>query len=445
MTITRAVAAPRLVDSPEHVPLHGSLGQPIGQVTIAVHSDESAFDRLRFEWDELLNGSARPVFFLRRRWNQLWWRHYAPAGSRLHLMTCRDDEGRLLGLAPFYWRQHRIFGVPYARELLFLGMGIDLKSSEYMDVIARRGAERAVGEALAAWLQAHKTWDRIWLWQAPSDSIVLPHLVGALGWRSRTEVCDRAPFIDTSTDWNTFKAGFGRSMRRNVDYYPRRLFKAHPSCRFERVQDGAVLEPAMDALVALHQARWRAQGQPGAFAGGFDVFLREVMRDAFQASRLRLWTLKIDDRTEAALVGFLDNGVLHYFQKGFNPAYAKEDLGTAMLSLCIRDCFNDPNVRAFDFMGGGAAYKDLWARRSRENLVCEVYRPTVRAALYRARERVVTIAANVYRRTVPESLRMARRDRIRSAKLSATKLVTALALCFGDATVLFERMIAGLR
>ena len=98
---------------------------------------------------------------------------------------------------------------------------------------------------------------------------------------------------------------------------------------------------------------------------------------------MRLWTLKIHDTIEAVLVGFLDNGVLHYFQKGFNPKYAKDDLGTAMLGLCVRECFDDEEVRAFDFMGGGAKYKELWARVSRDTMSCEVHRTTVTYAALR--------------------------------------------------------------
>ena len=175
----------------------------------------------------------------------------------------------------------------------------------------------------------------------------------------------------------------------------------------------------MDALARLHQARWQSTGEPGAFNHHFDTFLRAVMRDAFEHSRLALWTLKIDGTIEAALVGFLDGGVLHYFQKGFNPAYRDEDLGTAMLALCIRDCFDDPDIRVFDFMGGGAAYKNLWARVSRANVVFDMQRRTHGAAIFSLRTWCVELMSSVYRRVVPKSLRAARREMLRKRRLSA--------------------------
>jgi hypothetical protein len=385
-----------------------------------VVTDTRIFRRLCSEWDALLDESTHRVFFLRWKWNFLWWQHYAPEGSRLHLIVCRDPQRRLVGLAPFYLSTRRILGIADFRELRFLGMGIDLKTSEHLDILVRRGCEAAVAAAVALCLRANQEWDRLWLWQIPMESTMLAHLRRALGSDSRVRVCDQAPFIDTSTDWATFKAGFGRSMRRNVDYYPRRLMKRYPSTKFARVRDAADLEPAMDALVELHQRRWHAQGEPGALGPALANFLREVMRDAFANSRLALWTLKIDGVIEAALVGFVDNGKLHYFQKGFNPAYRDEDLGTAMLAMCVRDCFDDPQIREFDFMGGGARYKSLWARASRANVVLEVQRPTVGSALFSFTNRVVACMTSVYRQVVPDSVRVARREFLRRRRLYAS-------------------------
>lgn len=411
---------------PGDVTRPSSLESSVTVASTEVLMDTAAFERLRDEWDALLDNSAQKVFFLRWKWNHLWWQHYAPPDSRLHLIVCRDAQQRLIGLAPLYLRTRRICGIAYFRELIFLGMGIDLKTSEHVDVVAQLGAERTVAEAIAVCLRRSRGWDRLRLWQVPTESIILPHLERSLGRDTRTSVCDRAPYIDTSTTWATFKANFGRSMRRNVEYYPRRLFKLHPTAEFARVRQAGELEPAMEALVRLHQARWQAQGEPGAFGYGFDTFLCEAMRDAFEHSRLALWTLKIDGTIEAALVGFLDNGVLHYFQKGFNPAYRNEDLGTAMLALCVRDCFDDPEIRVFDFMGGGAAYKDLWARVARSNVVFELQRPTRGNAIFALRTRCLELLSTTYRRVVPAFLRTARRDKHRKRRLYETARVASL-------------------
>jgi CelD/BcsL family acetyltransferase involved in cellulose biosynthesis len=383
-----------------------------------VYKDLASFDRLSSEWDGLLERSAQQVYFLRYDWNRLWWRHFAPRGSRLHIITCRDQAGRLLGIAPFYWREHSFLGLPSARELLFLGMGIELKTSEFLDVIASRGDESRVAAAIATHLNGSDDWDRLWLHQVPADSSALPHLVSCLGYETASPtICDHAPYIDTSVGWDTFKRNLGRSMRRNVEYYGRRLQRKY-SCQFAVVRTQAELDAAMDALVRLHQARWTSVGQLGAFSGGqTEVFLRQAMSQSLAAGRLRFWTLAIDGQVEAALMGFLDNGVLHYFQKGFNPAYAGDDLGTAMLGLCLRECFDDGQVQVFDFMGGGAPYKSLWARQSRDTSTYMVCRGTLRSQLFDAREQSVNALRVAFRKLMPLPLRAARRDMLQKWRM----------------------------
>lgn len=388
-----------------------------GELTAEVLSDSAAFDHLRPEWDALLDQSyQQEMNFLRHSWNQLWWEHYAPEGSCLYLVTCRNQQGELVGLAPLYRKLHRICGVPYARELLFLGMGVETKTSEYLNVIARQGEEKIVAATIAACLRKRFDWDRMRLEQVPASSATLPHFVSVLGARSTQMTCDRAPCIDTSVSWEMYKRGLGRSMRRNVEYYGRRLFKRH-RCEFRRATTSDDFELAFESLVRLHQSRWRAAGQFGSFAdAGLESFLRGLARDTAHAGRLRLWTLAIDGKIEAALLGFLDNRVLHYFQKGFNPDYAKEDLGNAMLGLCIRDCFDDPQIRSFDFMGGGAEYKGMWARQSRETMLYEVNRANLPALLFLLRMQASTFVTSVYRRLAPSYLRSARRDLLRKLK-----------------------------
>ena len=206
-------------------------------------------------------------------------------------------------------------------------------------------------------------------------------------------------------------------MRRNVEYYGRRLFKNY-DCEFARVDSLEQLDRTLDALVQLHQARWTAKGQPGSFSDtSFAPFLRQAMSQALLDGRLRFWTLKINGRIEAALVGFLDNGVVHYFQKGFNPQFAKDDLGTAMLGLAVRDCFDDDKVHAFDFMGGGAPYKDLWARASQQTMSCEVHRINIRTRLLGVRDRLALAIQAAGRALTPPRLRLARREWLRSSRV----------------------------
>jgi CelD/BcsL family acetyltransferase involved in cellulose biosynthesis len=170
------------------------------------------------------------------------------------------------------------------------------------------------------------------------------------------------------------------------------------------------LEPAMDALVHLHQALWRSKGEPGSFAlGSFEEFLRGAMRSALAEGRLRLWTIELDGKPAAVLLAFLDNGIAHYFQGGFDPIYSKYSLGTVMLGSCILACLDEQPVRQFNFMGGDALYKARWTSLGSDSVELDWLRPGVRASLFQIYKSGARKGKSFLRTVVPEVIRATRR------------------------------------
>jgi CelD/BcsL family acetyltransferase involved in cellulose biosynthesis len=370
-------------------------------------TDEAGYEELGEEWDELLEQSEQRVFFLRWGWTRAWWRKLRPAGSRLFIITCRDERGRLAGLAPFYVKQRRTAGIPHAREVMFLGTGVYAQTSEYLDLIARRGREREVAEAVAERLKANREWDRLWLNEAPSGSKIFSLFQEALGDGARVEICNRSHHIDTTTDWETFRQSLSRSTRKHLTRQIRRFFDAY-DCEFSRVSAPDELEEAMNELVRLHQARWRSKGEPGSFAlPGVEQMLKESARYALSKGRLRLWTLKLNGVMSAVRLAFLDNGVVHAFQGGFDPVYAKDSLGSVMLGMCIRDCLQDPEVREYDFMGGTDSYKDWWTKAGRETVSMICLRSGIRSLAYKRIGQAQRAGRTILRAALPQTLRRA--------------------------------------
>lgn len=398
------------------------------RLAVEVLRDEEAFDRIEGEWDELLESSRERVYFLRWDWNRAWWRTYQPSGSRLFLVACREEKGRLVGLAPLYLVQRRTAGIPHVREALFLGTGIYTETSEYLDIIARHGFEQDVVESIVAFLRENREWDRLWLYDIPATSDKLAHLSSALGSEARTRVCNQSHYIDTSGDWNSVKSRLGKSLRSNLDRHIRRFFRHH-SCEFRRVERADQLRAAVERFVFLHQARWQSKGEAGSFAlPRFKEFLTDVMTSSLANERLRLWTLEVDGEVEAVLLAFFENGVAHYFQGGFNPAYAKESLGTVMIGLCLKDCVETTDVREFDFMGGEADYKTHWTKATRETVELEWIRQGIRSLAYVARVQAGSLGRSIGRATVPAPVRAAGRRLIDRRRVSTNRYASPVAV-----------------
>lgn len=376
-------------------------------IRASLTTDDAGFGLLAREWDQLVNESDQRVYFLRWAWNRLWWRIFSPPGSRLFLITCRDEQGRLIGLAPFYLKQCRTAGIPHVREVTFIGTGIYARTSEYLDIIARRGYERIVANCVAEFLHSNDEWDRLWLDEVPSTSIVLPHFQKAMGAIAQVAACSRSHYIDAATDWESFRQTLGRSTRRHLARQMRRFSESF-DWRFRRVETEEELAPALDALVRLHQARWTSKGEPGSFAlPGIEELLRGAARISLAEGRLRLWTLELDGQIVAVRIAFFDNGVVHAIQGGFDPAYTKESLGSVMLGMCIKDCIEDGSVREYDFMGGMDSYKDWWSKSGRETVSLSYLRPGIRSLAYSGIGRAKVMGKSLLRATVPQPLRRA--------------------------------------
>src|SRR5688572_18154453 len=112
-------------------------------VTVAVIDDVREFDRLRGEWNGLLEASAAATPFLTWSWLRSWWTHFGGAAT-LRLLVVRD-RGELIGLAPMMLSRR---GLQQSPALEFLGLGG--AGSDYLDAIVRPGDERAVVDALTS-------------------------------------------------------------------------------------------------------------------------------------------------------------------------------------------------------------------------------------------------------------------------------------------------------
>ncbi len=374
---------------------------------VQLHNGADALEELQAEWDELLERSSQGNFFLRWSWVRLWWQTYAPPGGQLYLLTARNDAGKLLGVAPLYWQTRRFAGIPHIRELNFLGTGGAVKTSEHLDIFTRHGFEQAVAEAFAIFLQQRQDWDRLWLWGIPGHSKVLPQMQAAFAAQLTARLCDRLYEVATDNDWESVKQGWSGQIASSHERQIKKLNQAF-TVEFGCVASAPELAPAFEDFIRLHQMRWTAKGESGAFTyPKFEGFLRAASQQALAEGRLKLWTLRLNGESAATLLAFVDNGVAHYMQGGFDTNFSKYSLGSAMIGYCLQACLQDPHIRAFDFMGGNTNYKSAWTQTSREAYELEAFRPGFRTLLY---------ASGMQTRKLLSSVRRAVRTRLQTGK-----------------------------
>ncbi len=309
------------------------------------------------EWRALADACPTATVFQTYEWNATWWRHFGRVpGRRMHILTWREREGGpLVGLAPLmsgWWHG------PPLRRLTFLGAG----ASDYHDLLALPGREDAVAEAFYAAL-GRQIAD---LPQMREGSLLhcRPPQDPSRSSDAPQEAC---PYLPLPTDWDTLLRTFGKKTRSNILYHDRSLRKVF-EVGMGPVTDAALLDGEMTRLFELHQRRWNQRWLPGVFGGRrVQAFHREAARALLGRDILRLFTLKLDGETQAALYAFAFGDRMCYYQAGFEPTLAKWSLGTVLTAHALQTSIAEGRA-VFDFLRGDEPYKAKWTQRAAVNV-----------------------------------------------------------------------------
>jgi CelD/BcsL family acetyltransferase involved in cellulose biosynthesis len=368
----------------------------------SVVTGPAGLERLRPAWRDLLRRSAADEPVLAPLWLLTWWQVYGQPGGR-DLRVCLFHDGdRLAGLAPLQRRRcwYRP-GIPLWR-LELLGADVDEGdgvSSDYLNVLAERGAEAGVADALAVAVTAGAfgRWDEVVLPAMAGDG-VLPALLTAAftraGLAARCTVTGAALHIPLPETWEDYVRRLSANDRR---YLLRSLRDfdawAGPDVQVGRVTTPAELEEGKRILARLHAERWAAAGRGGVFRKSrFAAFHDAVLPQLLAEGALELIWLQARGEPLAALYNFVWNGKVYNYQSG-----RKVDLprglrpGIVLHARAIRAAI-EAGRREYDFLAGGEQYKKQLALAARPLVQVRAARPCLAEAARRLAERGVACA-----------------------------------------------------
>jgi CelD/BcsL family acetyltransferase involved in cellulose biosynthesis len=202
------------------------------------------FRALEEEWEELYQDSPLATPFQSWAWLYSWWEFYGE-GWELQLITVRNGEGLLVGVAPLMLDRRLGFS-----RLFLVGTGL----TDYLDVLAREGWEGKVVDALAQALRQMVSWQLADLQQLRPDAVAWdlcrrwdgPHL---RIWQ------DGFPFVDTKP-WDELLASIDRKLRSNARRTLRRAKEDNVVCKLAEPADA---ERAARRLVEMHREMWQGR------------------------------------------------------------------------------------------------------------------------------------------------------------------------------------------
>lgn len=379
------------------------------RVTIEEFS-ASDLPALKAGWDALFAASRAGPFLT---WE--WTAAFAStlAGRRRPRILVAFEGGTPVGILPLAVEETRPFGLPLSvRRMSFLAEGV--AGADYLDVLAPAGREHEVGARLLHHLAELRDFDVLDLDGMAADSPSLPLLVQRFvpTWSFRLEPRYVCPTVTLGGDFHRLS----RASRRGENYR-RRLRQLRESSGVERrvIAEPARAGAALERFLALHDARWAAAGGSDAMSRpAVRAFHRDVVVRLAQAGRLRFEELWIQGDCRASIYGIVAGDRYHFYQSGYDPAWASRSVGLVALGLSIEAAI-EAGARLYDFLRGTEAYKFDWANGSRHTVAVRIAVRGLPAALVRSREETERTARAVARRLLPaeavDRLRRLRRRR----------------------------------
>jgi CelD/BcsL family acetyltransferase involved in cellulose biosynthesis len=161
-----------------------------------------------------------------------------------------------------------------------------------------------------------------------------------------------APFVQLDRDFLSHRSANTREQLRRSD-------RAYGTVSVRRAADVSEALAYVDELAALHQARWQARGQPGAFASPFfGRFHRALIERGLPRHEIDLLRITADGGLVGLLYNFRFRGHVLAYQGGFDYAGADgaRKPGLTCHHAAIREAAAS-GAQRYDLLAGDDRYK----------------------------------------------------------------------------------------
>ena len=334
---------------------------------------------LEQEWNALLQSSRSNSIFLTWEWIQAW-RAVVGEDKQLFVVAVHDEQGRLVGVAPFYEYRFPLFNLIPFKALRILA---DYSTAfEYGDWFVDPACEQAALDAIAGALSKSTDWDVIWMprmsgWNGAMERISAAVTRAGMLQQKRSSVFSHFPL---PTSIKAFEEGFSTKRRQQLRRNRRNLMST-AGIEFVQCGNEQELPVFIDALFDLHHRRRLLLGDDGCFIRrpAEADFYRQFVPKALANGWLRLAALSQDGTIQAIQIGYVYNNEFLQLQEGFNPDYI-DGAGNVLRHIVIEECINE-GLTGYDFLGGFSEHKRRWGAQERTGYDLMIARPTLKNRL----------------------------------------------------------------
>ena len=312
------------------------------------------FNEISSEWRELFRRCPNTTPFQHPDWLRGWIDAFAPRD--LVGIEIREGE-RMVGFAPLL-----IYERDAQRVLAFAGGGV----SDYLGALAEPSREVQVfDEALRA-AEEIAGWSMLDLTDIAGASSLLRYEPFTQFTRKHN-ICFVLSLPETR---DLLLRTFSNRQRANLRNAWSRT-RREGGARIELAQPDTLSE-FLDDLFRLHELRWKEAGEAGVlYDERVQQFHRAIAPGLLADSGLRLYRMRVNDRSVAVIYSLFHGGTVFCYLQGFDPAFSHLSPGTQLMFAVLDDAVR-LGMRRFDFLRGEEAYKMHWRPRGEPTYRIEV-------------------------------------------------------------------------
>ncbi|MEA3056184.1 MAG: hypothetical protein QOD30_1616 [Actinomycetota bacterium] len=278
--------------------------------------------------------------FATRAWQECWWRHFGDGSP----VVVADDEQSPKAIVALQ-RTGRLL-----RRVRLVGHGY----ADVLGVIAADHADPGGVDLLRQALDGER-WDVFVAHDVPVDN----GWCDALGGSELRRVA--SPLVRFQTDdWDEYLRGKSKNFREQLRRRARKLEAKH-AVEY-RLATSETVASDLATLFDLHVRRW---GDDAPFAAPESRrFHGDIGRIALDRSWLRLWTLELDGKPAASLLGYRFAGADYFVQGGRDPDHESSSVGSLLLFQTVRSAVED-GMSEYRLLRGDESYKSQLATDDR--------------------------------------------------------------------------------
>lgn len=316
--------------------------------------NENAWAKMADEWNDLLAKSITDVPFLRHEYLTAWWNHRGGGEwpkSELWIITGRDENGSLVGIAPFFFSKN-LSGIP---ALLLLG---SIEISDFLDLIVQETDLEAFVDGLLAFLTGPDgpDWDCVDLYnliEGTPTLAALEKLAPKHGLQFHQERIQPAPYIPLPASMEDFINSRPKQFRKEWQRKMRNAAGFFIPIDYYTVEDGDTLENEFEDFTKLMM---QVGDKKEFLTDEMSAQMLAIAKAAFEGGWLSLTFLTVGRDKAAGYFNFDYNNRLWGYNSGIEKKYGNLTPGGVLLAYILQDAIEN-NYAAFDFMRGDEEYK----------------------------------------------------------------------------------------